>query len=69
MEWTITITALAGGAILAGSMAWLEKRPRTDLSPRLVPTTPIMFAGILVALMAIIHILTLSGIELPSRRI
>lgn len=67
MEWAVTITALIGGASMAGMMAWLEKRPRVDLNPRLVPTTPIMFLGILIAIMALVHMLTLAGIELPSR--
>ncbi len=67
MEWTLTILALAGGCALAGLMAWLEKRPRVDLEPRLVPTTPVMFAGILIAIMALVHMLTLAGIELPDR--
>ena len=68
MEWALTISALVAGAGIAGTMAWLEKRPRVDLKPRLVPTTPIMFLGILIAIMALVHILTLTGIELPSRR-
>jgi hypothetical protein len=67
MEWTLTIAALAAGTGLAGSMVWLERRPRTDLSPRLVPTTPVMFAGILIAILALVHMLTLTGIELPPR--
>ena len=67
MEWTLTIAALAGGTGLAGAMVWLEKRPRTKLTPRLIPTTPVMFAGILIAILALVHMLTLTGIELPAR--
>ena len=67
MEWTLTLAAFATGTGLAGTMVWLEKRPRTDLSPRLVPTTPLMFAGILIAILALVHMLTLTGIELPAR--
>ena len=67
MEWTLTLAALAFGTGLAGTMVWLEKRPRTDLRPRLVPTTPVMFAGVLIAILALVHVLTLTGIELPQR--
>lgn len=67
MEWLLTISALTAGTFIAGTMAWLEKRPRADLTPRLIPTTPIMFIAILIAIMALVHMLTLSGIQLPSR--
>ncbi len=67
MEWAVTVVALIGGAVLAGTMAWLEKRPRTDLKPRMVPTTPVMFIGVLIAIMALVHILTLAGIDVPKR--
>ena len=65
--WTLSIAALIGGLALAGTMAWLESRPRQKLMPSLIPTTPVMFAGIIVALLAIAHMLSLSGVDLPSR--
>ena len=65
--WTITILAFCGGLGLAGTMAWLEKHPRADLRPRLVPTTPVMFIGFIISLLAIAHMLTLLGIDLPQR--
>ena len=60
-ELTITYGALAAGIALVGFIAWLERRPRKDLSPRLVPTTPFLFAGMLVALLALVHVLNLAG--------
>lgn len=63
MEIWITIAALVMGLALAAAMAFLERRPRPDMIPRLVPTTPLMFAGILVAILAIVHLLNGFGIH------
>jgi uncharacterized iron-regulated membrane protein len=62
-EIQITVGALVAGLVLSGAMAWLERRPRDALSPRLVPTTPLLFAGILVALLAAVHLVNLAGIH------
>jgi uncharacterized iron-regulated membrane protein len=37
-----TIALLAVGLAISGAMIWLERRPRTNLDVRLVPTTPIL---------------------------
>jgi hypothetical protein len=42
-------------------MAWLERRRSKDLRPRLIPTTPFMFLGLLIVVLAAAHLLTLSG--------
>ncbi len=63
IEWTVTAAGLAVGGGLAGLAAYLERRPRKSLEPRLIPTTPLMFAGILVALLALIHMVNLMGIR------
>jgi hypothetical protein len=44
-------------------MAWLERRPRTSLDPLLVPTTPIMFGGGVLALLALVHLVNMAGIH------
>ena len=59
----LTLTALAVGLGLMGLMAWLERRPRRDLNPRLVPTTPVLFVGTAIALLALVHLLNLWGIH------
>ena len=61
-EIEVTLAVIVAGAVLAGSMAWLERRPR-DLSPRLIPTTPLMFVGLLTAIVAAAHLLNLFGIR------
>ena len=63
-----SLTALASGVILIGSMYWLEKRPRQDLRPRLFPTTLVMLFGILLALGAGVHLLSLGGLQIPQRQ-
>jgi hypothetical protein len=62
-DFWITSAALAGGAGLAAVMAWLERRPRTSLNPRLLPTTPLLLAGGLVALLALVHLINLFGLH------
>lgn len=61
-EILVTIALIAAGVGLAGAMAWIERKPR-DLSPCLVPTTPVMFVGLLVAIIAAAHLLNLYGIQ------
>lgn len=62
-ELWITLAALVFGIALAATMAVIERRPRSDLAPRLLPTTPIMFIGALVGLLALVHLLNLWGIH------
>ena len=58
-DFWVTIFFLAGGAGIAGLMAWIEKRPKTKLEPRLFPTTFVMLIAGLVALMALFHLVDL----------
>lgn len=62
-EFWLTISALIAGAGVAGLMVWLEQRPRVSLAPRLVPTTPILFLGAVVAILALVHLVNLMGIQ------
>lgn len=59
------LTALVLTASLS-AVAWmiiLEKRPRTDLNPRLMPTTTILLVSGFIALLALIHLVNLIGIH------
>jgi hypothetical protein len=67
VETAVTVAAIVIGAVLVGLMSWLERRPRTGLSPRLFPTTPLMFAGALIAILALVHLLTILGVSMPRR--
>ena len=55
------------GVGLVAVMAWLEKRPRKSLDPRLVPTTPLMFLGAFICLVAVVHIVNTFGIHTGRR--
>ena len=48
-ELAITVGALLAGSGLVAGMVVLERRPRTSLNPRMIPTTPVMLLGALIA--------------------
>jgi energy-converting hydrogenase Eha subunit A len=68
VETIITTAALVAGFGLLAYGVIAERRPRTSLNPRLIPTTPVMFAGVIIILLALLHFATIFGIQLPSRR-
>ena len=61
IETIISGLVFVGGLALIISMIILEKRPRKGLTPRLIPTTPVMFAGVIVMVLALLHLLTMAG--------
>ena len=67
VEMSLTYGGLVLGAVLVAVMAWLEKRPRKTLTPRLLPTTPLMFLGAFICLIAVIHIVNSYGIHTGRR--
>jgi hypothetical protein len=63
LEMSLTYGGLALGVALVAIMVWIEKRPRKTLEPRLVPTTPLMFVGAFICLVAVVHIVNSLGIH------
>ena len=63
----LTYGGLALGLTLIGVMAWLERRPRKSLNPRMVPTTLVMFIGAFICLVAVVHIVNTFGIHTGRR--
>ena len=63
VELWSTVAALVAGSGVAAYMVWLEQRPRQSLAPRLIPTTPILFLGAVVAILALVHLINLMGIH------
>ncbi len=63
VEMSLTYGGLALGVALVSLMVWIEKRPRKTLEPRLVPTTPLMFVGAFICLVAVVHIVNSLGIH------
>ena len=61
MSLEITIALLAAGLVISGAMIWLERRPRKDLNVPMIPTTPFLMVGVVMALTAAVHLLSLLG--------
>lgn len=62
-QFLITLLVLVAALAAVVRMVVLEKRPRSDLNPRLIPTTPVMIASGFVALLAFIHLVNLVGVH------
>jgi uncharacterized iron-regulated membrane protein len=61
MSLEITIALLTAGLAISGAMIWLERRPRKNLDVRTMPTTPLLMVGVVMALVAAVHLLSLLG--------
>ena len=62
-EFWLTLSVFGLGAALAGTMVWLEKRPKLELSPKLFPTTLFLLIGGAFVILAGIHLLNLMGLH------
>lgn len=62
-QFYLTALVFLGALLVVARMVIIEKRPRTDLNPRLIPTTPVLIASGFVALLALIHLVNLIGIH------
>ena len=67
LEMALTYGGLALGLGLVAIMTWIERRPRKSLDPRMVPTTPLMFLGVFICLIAVVHIVNTLGIHTGRR--
>jgi multisubunit Na+/H+ antiporter MnhB subunit len=67
LEMSLTYGGLVLGVALVAIMIWLEKRPRKSIGPRMVPTTPLMFLGVFICLIAVVHIVNHFGIHTGRR--
>lgn len=62
-EFAITIAIFIACAAIVGVLAWLERRPRKTLTPRLIPTTPLLLLFGFIGLLALVHLANLYGIH------
>ena len=67
IELWITLAVFLGSVTIVALMVWLERRPRVDFTPHLVPTTPIMMVFAFAGLLALVHLLNLYGIHTGRR--
>jgi hypothetical protein len=56
IETWVTLAVLVAASAVVGLMAWIEKKPKTELQPRLLPTTLIMIIFGITSLMALFHL-------------
>ena len=63
IEFWLTLGAFLACVAIVGIMAWLERRPRQSLNPRLIPTTPVLLVFGFMGLLALVHLLNLYGIQ------
>ena len=66
-EFLITLAVFLACAAVVGLMAWLERRPRKTLSPRLIPTTPVLLIFGFIGLLALVHLANMYGIQTGNR--
>jgi len=59
----VTLTLLAASLAAAGFLTWLERRPPEPGKVRLLPTTPLIFLAILVAIVMLVHLVNLMGVH------
>lgn len=62
-EFAVTFAVFFACAAIVGVLAWLERRPRKSLTPRLIPTTPVLLIFGFIGLLSLVHLLNLYGIH------
>jgi uncharacterized membrane protein YbhN (UPF0104 family) len=56
VQFLVTSGILLATLSLVGFLIWQEKRPRKDLMPSLLPTTPILLLAAIVILLTAVHL-------------
>ena len=62
-QFILTAVVFAAALALIARMVIVERRPRDDLNPSLLPTTPVIIAGGFVAILALVHLINLVGVH------
>jgi uncharacterized membrane protein YidH (DUF202 family) len=55
-QFLVTSGILLAALALVGFLIWQEKRPRKDLMPSLLPTTPIFMLAAIVIMLTAVHL-------------
>ena len=66
MTMPVTLALLAARVACAAFLAFLVRRPVLPGRVRLLPTTPLIFVSIFVALMMLVHVVNLLGFRTGS---
>jgi uncharacterized membrane protein YbhN (UPF0104 family) len=56
LQFLVTSGILLAALALVGFLVWQEKRPRQDLMPSLLPTTPVFLLAAIVILLTAVHL-------------
>ncbi len=64
-DFWISVVVFVAGILLMVAMYRLEKQPKGNLNPRLLPTTLVLLIGLVIALGAGFHLLAYAGIKPP----
>lgn len=62
-EIATTWSVFGGAILLVVMMCWRESRPKKSLEVSIWPTTPFLLAGAFIAVLAVVHLLTLYDIS------
>lgn len=62
-EIAITWSVFGFGVLLVVLMCWRESRPSKSMEVSIWPTTPFLLAGAFIAVLAVVHLLTLYGVN------
>ncbi len=60
-EFNLTVSMFCAALVVGAAMILQERRPKTDLRPSLIPTTPVLYISVLVGVLSGIHLLNLLG--------
>ena len=67
MTLAVTLALLAASLAAAGFLTWLERSPAELGKVRLLPTTPLIFLSILIAVVMLVHLVNLMGVHTGNR--
>jgi uncharacterized membrane protein YidH (DUF202 family) len=56
LQFLVTAGILLAALALVGFLIWQEKRPRKDLMPSLLPTTPIFMLAAIIIMLTVVHL-------------
>ena len=62
---TLAIFLICGGFV--AYVSWSDRRPRKDLTPRLISGTPIVLLFGFIALLALVHLVNMGGFTTGHR--
>lgn len=66
-EFLITLAIFLASAGFVAYVSWADRRPRKDLTPRLITGTPIVLIFGFIALLALVHLVNMGGFTTGHR--